>query len=142
MSCYLDTSFLFSLYVPDANSAAAATEAVKLKGPLIVTDLGEFEFVNALHLRVFRRDLKTSEASDVLTLFRHDVAQGIFRVMPLPVSAFRHAIALANRHTAQYGCRSLDILHVAAAIALQCKTFFTFDQTQAALARAAGLTHN
>ncbi len=140
MNCYADTSFIFSLYVPDANSVSAANKAAKMKSPLVVTDFSEFEFINALQLRVFRRELKASEVSEVLTLFRQDVSQGVFRVLPLPGSAFRHAIALANRHTAQLGSRGLDILHVAAALALRCKIFFTFDRAQSALARAAGLT--
>ncbi len=37
------------------------------------------------------------------------------------------------------GCRTLDIIHVAAAIVLGAKIFITFDGRQAALAKQAGL---
>ena len=38
------------------------------------------------------------------------------------------------------GCRTLDIIHVAAALVIGAKEFVTFDGRQAAMARKAGLT--
>lgn len=38
------------------------------------------------------------------------------------------------------GCRTLDIIHVAAALVLGTKEFVTFDGRQGALAKQAGLT--
>jgi hypothetical protein len=46
---------------------------------------------------------------------------------------------LSRRHTAKSGTRTLDILHVAAALVLHAESFYTFDRAQAQLARAAGL---
>lgn len=43
-------------------------------------------------------------------------------------------------HTPALGCRTLDILHVAAAVLLKVGLFMTFDQPQAQLATLAGLT--
>ena len=54
---YLDTSFLVSLYCPDANSAFAAALLQTVTVPLVITTLCELEAVNALGLRVFRKEV-------------------------------------------------------------------------------------
>jgi predicted nucleic acid-binding protein len=46
---------------------------------------------------------------------------------------------LSALHSETLGTRSLDVLHVAAAIVLGLRELLTFDRRQAALARAAGL---
>jgi hypothetical protein len=46
---------------------------------------------------------------------------------------------LSARHTTRIGCRSLDILHVAAALELGAVRFLSFDGRQRQLARRAGL---
>ena len=46
---------------------------------------------------------------------------------------------LAREHTAALGTRSLDVLHVAAALALRERNFVTGDDRQAKLAAAVGL---
>ena len=65
--------------------------------------------------------------------------------MSRPVPAYDlgdvHALAerLARRYAASIGARSLDILHVAAALALDAEPFVTADWRQVALAKAVGL---
>jgi predicted nucleic acid-binding protein len=51
----------------------------------------------------------------------------------------REAERLSALHSEKLGTRSLDILHVAAALVLGAAEFHSFDGRQAALARAAGL---
>ncbi|MCP5542890.1 MAG: PIN domain-containing protein [Akkermansiaceae bacterium] len=46
---------------------------------------------------------------------------------------------LSATHSEKLGTRSLDILHVAAALVLGSTVFFTFDKRQAKLGKAAGL---
>ena len=46
---------------------------------------------------------------------------------------------LSALHSEKLGTRSLDVLHVGAALSLGCKTFLSFDKRQVALARNAGL---
>jgi predicted nucleic acid-binding protein len=46
---------------------------------------------------------------------------------------------LSTSYSERFGTRSLDILHVAAALVLGVKEFHTFDTRQAKLAKAAGL---
>ena len=46
---------------------------------------------------------------------------------------------LSRTHSAILGCRTLDIIHVAAAVVIGATEFVTFDGRQAALAKLAGL---
>ena len=52
---------------------------------------------------------------------------------------FEKAALLSDRHGPMVGTRTLDILHVAAALVLDAKRFLTFDQRQHTLAKKAGL---
>jgi len=136
---YADTSFLASLYIPGTHSPVALAVVRPLRAPLLITFLGELEFANALALRVFRKELSSSESASVFAHFRKDILDGIFRVSPVPNGAFEKAIQLSQKHTSRVGTRTLDVLHVAAAIALRARFFYTFDRSQAELARAANL---
>jgi predicted nucleic acid-binding protein len=139
LSFSADTSFVCSLYVPDVNSDAATRKFRRVRAPLLLTDLVELEFVNAMHLRVFRKQLLPWQIKDTHRAFREDVESGVLRIVPLPAAAFEHALRMAAQHTAVLGTRSLGVLHVAAAIALKAETFFTFDERQSQLAVAEGL---
>jgi len=57
----------------------------------------------------------------------------------MPESAFDVCAGLARHHGARLGLRTLDTLHVASALELKAQRFWTFDERQAKLARAAGL---
>lgn len=46
---------------------------------------------------------------------------------------------IGTKHTASLGARSLDLLHVGAAVSIGAKEFLTFDVRQRALAEAAGM---
>ena len=139
MIVYADTSFLFSLYVPDANSSAAAAIMRPIKPPLITTDFAEFEFINALNSRIFRKELRASEEEAVLLAFSKDLHAGMIRVVPISAATFAHARRMARTQTRALGTRSLDVLHVASAVALRAGSFCTFDKNQARLAEAVGL---
>jgi hypothetical protein len=52
---------------------------------------------------------------------------------------FRNAGELSRSHTATLLCRSLDILHVAAALQLGCAAFVSGDSRQLSLAKDVGL---
>jgi predicted nucleic acid-binding protein len=138
---YSDTSFLVSLYTPDLKSAEASSVYAAEGAPrLWLTPFGEAEFLNALELRAFRKELDDQEADAYARAFRHDIRGGSFESRPVPVMTYERAILLSRRHTRQLGTRGMDILHVAIALELKASVFFTFDQTQRKLAHAAGLT--
>ena len=139
MIVYADTSFLFSLYVPDSNSSAAAVVMKRIKPPLIATDFAEFEFINALNWRIFRKQLRASEVQAVLLSFSTDVHDGLIRMLPISAATFGHARRMAGTQTRLLGTRALDVMHVASAVALRASLFCTFDKNQARLASALGL---
>jgi hypothetical protein len=53
---------------------------------------------------------------------------------------YTKARELSKRHTCSMSCRSLDILHVAAALILCSKFFASFDERQRKLAAVEGMT--
>ena len=110
----------------------------RLSLPVLITPLGELELVNALQLRLFRREVLPAEVRAAYRAFRGDLHDGIFAVRPVPEEVFTRARALASRWT-RLGTRSLDIIHVAAAIVFHADAFQTFDDRQRKLAKAARL---
>jgi len=70
----------------------------------------------------------------------HDVAVGVWEPPAYDLGdVHARAEGLARRPAAVLGTRSLDILHVAAALSLATSDFVTGDRRQAALANTAGL---
>ena len=136
---YADTGFLFSLYAPDANSSAAAAILKRIRPPLLTTDFAEFEFINALNWRIFRKELLASDEQGILLLFSKDIHEGAVRIVPISATTFAHARRIARTQTRLIGTRALDVLHVASALALRADSFLTFDKIQAKLASALGL---
>ncbi len=139
MKAYADTSFLVSLYSPDANSAAAAAQMDRPGNVLLLTPFGEVELTNALELRLFRKEVTAAEARAAGQAFQQDLAAGVLFLQPVPAAVYEMARRLARKHTARLGARTLDILHVAAALVLGADVFFTFDARQRRLARREGL---
>jgi predicted nucleic acid-binding protein len=134
---YADTSFLVSLYLPDAHSPAAWA-AMKSRPYLYLTPLHDLELVNAIELAVFRKLIRRAEAKSVLRDFEQDRG-GLFALTPVPSESYGRAEQLARRHSAVLGTRSLDILQVATALVLKPDVFYTFDQRQRKLAKAEGM---
>jgi len=142
MKIYADTSFLLALYSPDANSAAAAQTMRSSAGEIYVTVLGELEVVNAMRLRVFRKELSESQVQSSLDDFGKDMRTGILQLRPLPAQVFERADYLSREATARRGARTAELLHLAAAIELGVDGLYSFDRRQLDLARGLGLTTN
>ena len=139
MIFYADASFLVSLYSLDVNSALAASILKRAKLPLPITPLGEFEFVNAISLRVFRKEISPPEAQTSLNLMAEDVRNGVLSQKPFSSSTIDLARRLSLKYSALLGTRALDVLHIASALSLRATTFLTFDLRQRKLALAAKL---
>ena len=134
MIAYADTGFLVSLYGRDDHSAAA-TALVTSRPVFILTALVEAEFINALQLRVFRKEWRQREARSVHELFLQHQAAGIFRAESLTSEVWEKALLLARRYSAKLGTRTLDLLHVASVLILKPDVFYTFDKRQRKLAK-------
>ena len=140
MVAYADTGFIASLYLPETTSERAIAAARRLKEPLPVTPLVLLEFRNALNLAVKRGGIDGKERDTIWRTFEGDIAAGIFVHAPVSVpEVHRKARELSDRYTPQLGTRSLDLLHIAAALTLEAKEMFTFDERQAKAAKAEGL---
>ena len=140
MNSYADTGFLCSVYTPDANTARALAIMGRLKEPLAFTWLHQLEFRNALRLRVFRKEINSQQRDASLNYLLADFDNQILeRRAPALSAMMTEAERLSALHSEKIGTRSLDILHVAAALVLGTPVFITFDQRQAALAKTAGL---
>lgn len=140
MSDYADTGFIVSLYKAETTSARAARIMKQLHAPVWISPLGELELRNAFQLAVFRGELGTDAAALKKRLFLSDLENGIFAIMPVAAASLYHTAAeLAERHSARLGTRSLDLMHVAAALLLQAETFLSFDERQRKAAKAEGL---
>lgn len=72
--------------------------------------------------------------------FEQDAAMGRWKRPNYDVAAIEaKAQELSASHSLGLGCRTLDIIHVAAALSIGSKAFVTFDTRQAALTKAVGL---
>jgi len=136
---YADTGFLCSLYAPDAHTLRAVGRMKRQALPFAFTWLHQLEFRNALRLRIFRRDITAGQGDASLNTMLADLAAGVLVAASPPLTeVMTEAERLSALHSQTLGTRTLDILHVAAALVLGF-ALLTFDTRQAALARAAGL---
>ena len=138
MSIYADSSFFVSLYLIDGHSEEAQRRMAR-HPRLWLTPLHRAEWAHAIAQHVFRRAISDREAQQFGSHFEGDREAGLWREVGLPEMAFETSIQLAQRHGARLGIRTLDSLHVASALEMGAERFWTFDQRQAALARAEGL---
>jgi len=106
---------------------------------LFISPLVELELTNALQLRVFRKELTNGEARAAYVAIQKDLAAGVYSIQPLSAMVFDTAKRISLKHTAGIGSRSLDVLHVAAALAMSAEVLLSFDGNQRKLAKAAGL---
>jgi len=138
LNVYADTSFLVSLYLEDDHSSEADRLMASQPRPWL-TPLHRAEWAHAIEQQVFQKLLSRREARQVHAQFEKDCEDGVWVEVALPEQAFELCAQLARRHAARLGTRTLDALHVASALELKAELFWTFDERQAKLARAAGL---
>jgi hypothetical protein len=134
----LDTGCLVKLYYPEPESQQVAAF---VKGrPVCFNPLHELEFTNALHLKLYHQTATAAQVRAASCLVETDLKSGV--LLP-PVAnwerIFRVASELSRQHSAQIGCRSLDVLHCAAATVMEASEFLSTDARQRQLAAAMGL---
>jgi len=139
LNLYADTSFFVSLYLPDRHSAEARRRLAH-EPTIWMTPLHRAEWAHAIAQHVFQGKMSHREAQRVYRDFEHDRAHSLWAEVDLPDNTFESCIDLAHRYVARLGARTLDSVHVAAALELGAQQFWTFDERQAKLAAAVGLT--
>jgi hypothetical protein len=140
LNAYFDTGILVKLYCAEVNTPEAVKLVELFSPPIAFTHWHEIELKNALRLKLFRKEMTAGELEKGLDNLYSDLASGLLQKASSDFTAvFRTANTLSENHSTSLGCRTLDILHVAAAVVIGAKTFVTFDARQAALATKAGL---
>ena len=139
MSIYADTSFFVSLYLPDRHSTEA-DRRMSAKPRIWFSPLHRAEWTHAVSQHVFRKEITTIEARRAQAELERDLGSGLWVAVDLPESIWSTCTELARRYAPRLGVRTLDSLHVAAALELGAKAFWTFDERQAKLAAAEGLS--
>ncbi|HXJ77819.1 MAG TPA: PIN domain nuclease [Candidatus Methylomirabilis sp.] len=127
-------------YVPEAKSRAALELRNRFTPPSVLTHVHRIELQNAWQLKVYRKEMPAEAAARAADDLQSDIDAGVWLPPQYDLDAvFGVSVRLAREHTAVLGTRSLDLLHVAAALALHERHFVTGDDRQARLAAAAGL---
>ena len=80
-------------------------------------------------------------AAAALAVFRDNLERrGLMRPVALAMADLEFQFEeLSLRHTAKYGFRTYDLLHVSSALLLRCDTFWSFDPKASRLAGLEGL---
>jgi len=135
-----DTSFLFSLYGNDRNTARAIKWVKDEKKIITVTSFNECELGNALRFAEFRKAIALGEAAVFWAQYESDRDNGriVMEVCNLAM-ILDEARRLSVTHTLTGGHRGFDILHLAAALQLGAGVLLTFDANQRKLALGEGL---
>jgi predicted nucleic acid-binding protein len=140
MVVFADTGFIASLYLKESTSSQARTAVADTPAALILTPLVLLELRNAFN-RAIQRHRITIEQRDALWQdVETDIASGFLVPTPMATAELHEkARQLSDRHTPVLGTRSLDLLHVAAALELKALIFFSFDERQRQAAAREGL---
>jgi predicted nucleic acid-binding protein len=140
MRRYFDTGILVKLYTVEPESEAVARFVVEKKQAIALCELHVSEITAAFRLKQFRGKCTAREASSALSMVESDLRSGVLvRVATEWADVWESARKLLDKHAAKTGCRTLDSLHVACALALRATEFVTTDRRQADLACRAGL---
>ena len=140
MSLYYDSGVLVKLYVRERSSEAVARFLARRSEAIIVNSLHELEMRNALRLKRFRNEIEDEQLAASMAMIASDFATGrlIRRGIDWrPVHA--EAERLSEAVSTGIGVRTIDLLHVAAALKQGASGLVSLDHRQRAAARAAGL---
>jgi predicted nucleic acid-binding protein len=137
---YFDSGVLIKSYVEEVNSAVADALISQIAEPIPFTHFHAIEIRTALRLKRARGEITDAQLKGALGALQTDIDGGRLErpAHDLPI-VFQKAEDLSAKYAATTLARSLDILHVAAAVVIGSRQFITFDSRQAALASKAGL---
>lgn len=138
---YADSGFVVSLYLTSEGTSAQARQEVKrVSKPILLSPLSLLEIRNALNFGINRGEISGTQRDAVLTEIDAQIETGFFRLVEASQSSiYAKARELSNKHTPEFATRSLDLMHLAAALLSEARTFLTFDKRQIKAAIAEGL---
>lgn len=138
MRVYADSSALLKLYFfePESECAVSAMSGATL----LYHDLHDIEVRNSIRLGVFRKRIDERLAEQMLAALDQDLAAGVYESCGASFTQIaRRSEALSAKHSPTLGIRAIDLMHVAVAQISRADSFFTFDERQLRLAKAASL---
>jgi len=140
---FADTSFLFAFYFPRGGSEQAIQKMETTRESPVISSLVRYEFQQAVWFKVWLHSngeasgVSQQNAQAVLAAFDLDLEQGVWRVEDAGFAPLlARAESLAFAHTLRSGARSMDLLHVAAALETGAEELLSFDQNQRQIALA------
>ena len=140
MVAFADTGFIASLYLEESTSKAADAALGVKREPLPLTPLVALELRNAFNRAVQRQRITAAQRDALWQDVEADIASGFLVLTPVASAALHDsARQLSDRYTPTLGTRSLDLLHVAAALLLDAEVFLSFDDRQRKAAASEGL---
>src|SRR5438093_8424254 len=130
MRAYGDSNFFTRVFLdlPETSTALSLLESSASEAPLPVCWLHRVEVMNAFQLHVFaarapgQTRVTPQQAAAAHARFYEQLLEGDrFQQIVLPASELESLFQeLSLRHTAKYGFRTYDVLHVASALLLDC----------------------
>jgi hypothetical protein len=140
MVAFADTGFVASLYLKESTSAQARVAIQAAPVVLPLTPLATLELRNAFNRAIHRQRITAAQRDALWQDVEADIASGFLVLTPVSSDELHNkARQLGDRYTPTLGTRSLDLLHVAAALVLEAKVFFSFDDRQRKAAASEGL---
>ena len=140
MSLYFDSGVLVKLYVREEFSDAVARFLAERREAVVINDLHEIEIRNALRLKRFRVEIDDEQLAASMAMLSSDLAaHRLIRIGLDWQSVFAEAERLSATATTGTGVRTIDLLHVAAALNREASGLVSLDHRQRAAARFAGL---
>lgn len=138
---YADSGFVVSLYRPtESLSRVARREIKRAPTPILLSPLSLLEIRNALNMAIARGEIGIAERDAVMAEIDLQIANGFFQVAQVSQAAiYARAGELSDRHTPAHFARSLDLMHIAAALLCRAALFLSTDARQKKVAEAEGL---
>jgi predicted nucleic acid-binding protein len=107
--------------------------------PLPIWELQEAELCNALRLNVYWKKITFQQAESQIALYHERKKRGLYYFPEIQRADLMQIFQRLSHETPRFGCRTMDIFHVACAVQLGSEFFLTFDERQRALAKFAKL---
>jgi predicted nucleic acid-binding protein len=137
---YADTGVMVKGYVLEADSEAAVSILESLGEHLLYSHLHSIEIPNAIRLKRFRVEITKAQENAANRAFLSDIESGVLTPCDYDLGeVFLLAERLSAKHSAIIGSRSLDLLHVAAALEAGATHFASLDTRQRKVASLNGL---